>query len=168
MKICSANEMNGMTEPLVNLVYLDTNVFIKAVEGTDEAGTPAKAFIDGLRNRRTGIAVTSELTLAEVLATSKRPDAAPLHIKRPAYLDLLVWSGLFTLIPVSRNILLQTAELRAKANFKLPDAIHLVSAVQARCSFFVSADKDFERMPKGMELVSSDHESLSRLIRELS
>jgi predicted nucleic acid-binding protein len=157
-----------MTEPLIDLVYLDTNVFIKAVEGTDEAGAPSKALIDVLRNRRAGIAVTSEITLAEVLALSRRPDAAPLHIKRPAYLDLLVWSGLFTLIPVSRDVLLQTAELRETANLKLPDAIHLVSAVRARCRFFVSADKDFEKMPKGMELVGSDHESLVRLFQEIS
>jgi predicted nucleic acid-binding protein len=168
MKICGGNETSGMTEPPINLVYLDTNVFIRAVEGTDEAAAPAKVFIDVLRNRRAGIALTSEITLAEVLAMSRRPDAAPLHIKRPAYLDLLVWSGLFTLVPVSRTILLQTAELRETANLKLPDAIHLVSAVQARRSFFVSADKDFGRMPKGVELVGSDHDSLSRLIRELS
>src|SRR4051812_21635492 len=167
MKICGVNETSGMIDPLNNLVYLDTNVFIKAVEGTDQAGAPAKTLIDVLRNRSAGIAVTSEITLAEVLATSRRPDAAPLHIKRPAYLDLLVWSGLFTLVPVSRNILLQTAELRETANLELPDAIHLVSAVQARCSFFVSADKDFGRMPKGVELVGADHEGLSRLIQSL-
>jgi predicted nucleic acid-binding protein len=157
-----------MTEPQTNLVYLDTNVFIKAVEGTKEAGAPAKEFIDVLRNRRAGIAVTSEITIAKVLATSRRPDAAPLHIKRPAYLDLLVWSGLFTLIPVSRSVLLQTAELRETANLKLPDAIHLASALQARCRFFVSADKDFEKMPNGLNLVGSDQESLIRLVQELS
>jgi predicted nucleic acid-binding protein len=157
-----------MTEPLINLVYLDTNVFIRAVEGTDEASAPAKTLIDVLRNRPAGIAVTSEITLAEVLATSRRSDAAPLHIKRPAYLDLLVWSGLFTLVPVSRDILRQTADFRETANLKLPDAIHLVSAAQARCRFFVSADKDFERMPKGMELVGSDHDSLVRLVQEFS
>jgi predicted nucleic acid-binding protein len=157
-----------MTEPLINLVYLDTNVFIRAVEGTDEASAPAKTLIDVLRSRPAGMAVTSEITLAEVLAPSRRRDAAPLHLKRPAYLDLLVWSGLFTLIPVSRHVLLQTAELRETTNLKLPDAIHLVSAAHARCSFFVSADKDFGKMPNGVELVGSDHESLSRLIQDLS
>jgi predicted nucleic acid-binding protein len=157
-----------MTEAASSLIYLDTNVFIRAVEGLDEAAVPAKTLIKALRQQRTGIAATSEITFAEVLAPSKQANSMPLHMKRRAYLDLLLWSGFVALIPVSRNILIETAELRAVGRFKLPDAVHLVSAIQVRCRFFVSGDRDFDKVPADMERVSCNHDDLPRLLKELS
>jgi predicted nucleic acid-binding protein len=157
-----------MTEAPSSLIYLDTNFFIKAVEGLVDAAAPAKTLIEALRRQRAGIAATSEITFAEVLAPPKRPDALPLHVKRRVYLDLLLWSGFVALIPVSRDILIETAALRAVGRFKLPDAIHLASAVRVQCRFFVSADRDFDMMPDGMERVNCDHDDLPRLLGELS
>jgi predicted nucleic acid-binding protein len=157
-----------MTESFPSFIYLDTNVFIKAVEGLDEAASPAKTLIQALRHRRSGLAATSEITFAEVLAPAKRPDALPLHMKRRAYLDLLLWSGFVALIPVNRDILIETAALRATSKFKLPDAVHLVSAILARCRFFVSADRDFDKMPEGMERLNCNHDDLPRLLQVLS
>jgi predicted nucleic acid-binding protein len=168
MTICVVNETNGMTESPASLIYLDTNVFIKAVEGLDEAAAPAKTLIETLRRQRAGTAATSEITFAVVLAPPKRADALPLDVKRRAYLDLLLWSGFVTLIPVSRDVLIETAKLRAMGKFKLPDAVHLVSAIQVRCRFFVSADRDFDKMPEGMERVDCDHDNLPRLLEALS
>jgi predicted nucleic acid-binding protein len=168
MTIYVVSETNGMTETPSSLIYLDTNVFIKAVEGLDEAANPAKALIETLRSHRAGIAATSEITFAEVLAPSKGAGALPLHIKRRVYLDLLLWSGFVTLVPVSRNILIETAALRAESRFKLPDAVHLVSAIQVQCRFFVSDDRDFDKIPQGMERVNCDPDGLSRLLTELS
>ena len=157
-----------MTEPSASLIYLDTNVFIKAVEGLDEAAAPAKTLIKALRHQRFGIAATSEITFAEVLAPPRRPDALPLHMKRRAYLDLLLWSGFVALVPVSRDMFIETAELRAVGKLKLPDAVHLVSAIHARCRFFVSANRDFDKMPDGMERVSCSDDKIARLLEGLS
>jgi len=157
-----------MTKAPTGVVYLDTNVFIKAVEGTDEAAAPAKRLIETLRRQRASVAATSEITFAEVLASPKRPDALPLQVKRRAYLDLLVWSAFITLIPVSRDVLIETADLSTVARPKLPDAIHLVSAIRSGCRFFVSTDKDFDKLPQGMERITPDEDGLSRLIKELS
>jgi predicted nucleic acid-binding protein len=157
-----------MTESPSSLIYLDTNIFIKAVEGLDEAATPAKMLIKALRHRRSGIAATSEITFAEVLAPPKRPDALPLQMKRRAYLDLLLSSGFVAPVPVSRDILIETAALRATGSLRLPDAVHLVSAIRIRCRFFVSAARDFDKMPEGMERVSCDHDGLHRLLEGLS
>lgn len=156
-----------MTEAPTGIIYLDTNFFIKAVEGTKETAAPAKKLIEVLRQRSAGLAVASEITFAEVLAPSKRVDALSPDIKRRVYLDLLLWSKFIGLIPVSRSILIETADLRVVAPLKLPDAIHLTSAIQSGCRFFVSTDKDFSRLPVGMERVNFDEKSLSRLIKEL-
>jgi predicted nucleic acid-binding protein len=157
-----------MTESFPSLIYLDTNVFIMAVEGTDEAARPAKRLIQTLRGRQFGVAATSEITFAEVLASRKRPDALQLHVKRRAYLDLLVWSAFIALVPVSRDVLIDTADLGTIARFKLPDAIHLVSAHRQGCRLFVSSDKDFDRSPYDMERVHPDERGVSQLIEELS
>lgn len=157
-----------MTESASSLIYLDTNIFIKAVEGLDDAATPAKTLITMLRDRSAGIAATSEITLAEVLAPSGRKDAMPLPMKRRAYLDLLLWSGFVALVPVSRDILIETASLRVNSKLKLPDAVHLVSAIRTRCRYFVSADQDFGRLPEGMERINCDRDDLPRLLKELS
>jgi predicted nucleic acid-binding protein len=85
-------------------------------------------------------------------------------LKRRAYLDLLLWSGFVALIPVSRNILIETAQMRAVGRLKLPDAVHLVSAIHVRSRFFISADKDFDRMPDGMERVDCNRGRLPRLL----
>ena len=151
-----------------NLFYLDANVFIQAVEGTTEAASPAKALIAALYAARPGLAVTSEYTLAEVLATPKRLDAAPLTIKRKAYLDLILWSGIFTMIPVSRLILLDTADLRATTNLRLPDSIHAVSARHAGCRWLISDDKDFDKLPDGIGRLDCSADNLPLLLREFS
>lgn len=167
MRNCVVSETNGMAESSFSPIYLDTNFFIKAVEGLDEAAAPAKSLIAKMR-QRPGIAATSEITFAEVLAPSRQVDGLPPQMKRRAYLDLLLWSGFVALIPVSRNILIETAKLRTTGRFKLPDAIHLVSAIQVRCRFFVSADKDFDKMPEGIERLDCNHDSLPRLLEALS
>lgn len=137
-------------------IYLDTNFFIRAVEGATEVSDPARGLLQVLR-KHAGSAVTSEITFAEVLAPTTRPDSLPPAIKRRAYLDLLLWGGFIQLVPVSRGVLIETADLRVVSRLKLPDAIHLVSAIQSGCKFFVSADRGFEKLPMGMELVSPDN-----------
>ena len=112
--------------------------FIYAVEGDEATGPSARDLLDFLR-RNTGAAVNSELSLAEVLAPTKRRGKIPSRLRR-AYLDLIVWGGWTDLEPVSRPILYETADLRPVAELKLPDAIHVVTAMRAGCGYFVTSD----------------------------
>jgi predicted nucleic acid-binding protein len=84
------------------------------------------------------------------------------------YLDLLVWSAFISLVPVSRAVLIETADLGGVTRLKLPDAVHLVSAKRSNCRFFVSTDRDFDKLPQGMERISPDENGLSRLMEALS
>jgi predicted nucleic acid-binding protein len=107
------------------------------------------------------MAVTSELTLAEVLPRASAP-------RRRNYLDLLIWSRIFDLRPVSRDILIETAKYREAAGMpKLPDAIHVVTAISAGCKTILSADLRL-KLPDGYSAILPDPENLSRLIKELS
>src|SRR3990170_6382845 len=100
--------MSGMTTK--PLVYLDANPFIYALEGAPAISAPIKDLFEVLRTRP-GAGITSELTLAEVLAPSKGRKRTP-QLKR-AYLDLMVWSRFIDLQLVSRGLLYETVNLRA-------------------------------------------------------
>ena len=50
--------------------------------------------------------------------------------------------GIVDLKPITREILLQTADLRSIINYKLPDAIHIVTATEAGCAYFGSYKDD--------------------------
>jgi predicted nucleic acid-binding protein len=49
---------------------------------------------------------------------------------------------------------------------KLPDAIHVVTAVQSGCQAFVSRDKGI-KLPNTMRLVKADRVGIESLLREL-
>jgi predicted nucleic acid-binding protein len=151
-------------------LYFDANVFIYAVEGSDDIAGHLRTLFDLLRSNR-GLAVTSELTLAEVL-----PKADP--IRRRNYLELILHSGLFDLYPVTRDILIETADYRRIAGVskpnaskpevsmpKLPDAIHVVTAIRAGCGRMLSFDRAL-KLPESMHHMTRD--GLSQLINELS
>jgi len=156
-----------MTDQRNRRVYIDSNVFIYAVEGVTEIAAPAKDLIAFLREHR-DLMFTSEITIAEVLAPASGTGAWPLHIKRRPYMDLLIWSGAVTLVPVTRGILIDTAGLRTMARLKLPDAIHLSSAIQHDCRYLVTGDDDFKSLPRGMELVQADETGIYNLLKALA
>jgi predicted nucleic acid-binding protein len=153
--------MNGMIDTdEVPRLYLDANVFIYAIEGHPDIAEPLRRLFDLLRANR-GIGVTSELTLAEVL-----PRAS--SVQRQSYLNMIVWSRIFDLHPVSRDILIETAKYREMAGMpKLPDAIHVVTAIRAGCRTVLSGDSRL-KLPDGYSVLPPVAENLSRLIQELS
>jgi len=140
-------------------LYLDANVFIYAVEGNADVADPLLQLFDLFRAGR-GIGVTSELTLAEVLPKTS-------SMQRRSYLNMIVWSRIFDLRPVSQDILIETAEYRERAGMpKLPDAIHVVTAIRAECRTVLSADLRL-KLPVGYSVISPGAENLTRLIEEM-
>ena len=150
------------------VVYLDAMTFIFAIEGEPANSGPSKFLLDRLRTRP-GSGVTSELTLAEILAGSDLPRSPP--IKR-AYLDLIVWSKFLDLVPISRDILYESAKLRFEhrqthgRKLKLPDAIHLATAIRRKCRYFVSADKGI-RPPVDMKRIAPDADGVDEILKVL-
>src|SRR5262245_23580942 len=162
--------MSGMTEtPSVPVVYLDTMSFIFAIEGETSVAEPMKNLFEALRGHP-GAGVTSELTLAEVLAGSEVPHSPPM---KRAYLDLIVWSKFLDLVPISRDIPYASADLRFAhreahgKKLKLPDAIHLVTAIRSKCQYFASADKGINP-PVNMKRVAPDASGIAEILRVLT
>jgi predicted nucleic acid-binding protein len=147
------------------IAYLDPNVFIDALEGADSIALPIKALFEAARSKP-GALVTSELTLAEVLAPSRRGGRPPDLRRR--YLDLIVWGGVVDLRPVSRDVIYETVELRPYAPLKLPDAIHLATAILAGCRYLVTRDEGFRNMPAGMQRMAPEPKQLAGIVKDLS
>lgn len=120
-------------------IYLDTNIFIYAFEAYPQYIKTVKALFNAI-DREDYRAFTSELTLAELLVKPLTDNNQGLV---DIYLNHLQSSSHLTILPVSKNILIAAATLRAKygSSVKLPDAIHFASALTQRCTTFISNDK---------------------------
>jgi predicted nucleic acid-binding protein len=146
-------------------VYVDANPFIYLIEGSDDIASAMRQLFDVLRSTPP-LAATSELTLAEVLAKARSP------IHRRSYLDLIVWSRVILLVPISRDLLIETADYRRIAASdslsmpKLPDAIHAVAAIRSGCRFILSNDHRF-KPPVGMRRFAPTPHGAAALMKEL-
>ena len=87
------------------------------------------------------VAVTSELTLAEVLVKPIKDANLPVQ---QAYHAFLTPTPALQVIPLDKGILLEAAQLRATTKLKLPDAMHLATANLCGCDSFLTNDDAFK------------------------
>jgi predicted nucleic acid-binding protein len=128
---------SGTDVPRIRL-YLNANIFIEAMETAGADGDHAWWILDAARDGEFDL-VTSELTIAEVLVQPIRNGDDELA---KAYRDMLRPTDMLELVPVSTTVLESAAYLRASRRaLKLPDAIHLASALRAEVRYFVSRDQ---------------------------
>ncbi len=134
--------MGKVSQELGQRVYFDANIIIYLVEGF-------APFLDQLRalsialNTGEIIAITSELTLAEVLV---KPLKDQLPAIQQAYKTFLTPTRALSIATVSREILEDAAQLRATTKLKLPDAIHLATAFRQSCDSFLTNDEVFRTL----------------------
>ena len=120
-------------------IYLDVNVWIYGLEGYPDFLVDLTALFQAIEQGRL-TAVTSELSLAEALVKPmKDQNLAAQAIYQQAISD----RDHVEVLPVDRKILIQSAQLRTTNKLKLPDAIHLATAISSNCSTFLTNDKGF-------------------------
>lgn len=119
-------------------IYLDTNIFIATFERLDAVSDRlAEVFSTGL-GCAGRLFTTSELTISELLVV-------PLHDGKKAlasyYSDVLSENEWLHVCPVTKPVLVSAAGLRAdRKGLRLPDAIHLATALATGCSHFLTED----------------------------
>ncbi|MBV6417056.1 MAG: hypothetical protein CMLOHMNK_01689 [Steroidobacteraceae bacterium] len=124
-------------------VLLDTSLWIYHFEAHPRFGTPADRILGDLEaGRFTGIA--SELMLLELTVLPLRQGRQDIADE---YELLLARFPNLDLVPVSREILLEAAALRAAHGLRTPDAVHLATAVVANASAIVTNDAAWPRLP---------------------
>ncbi len=132
--------MGPLSELRGNRAYLDTNIFVYAIERVIPYA-PLLGELLAAIDHGDLTAVTSELTLAEVLVKPLREGNRGLAsdyecaIQSRPFLDV---------VSVRREILREAARLRTATPLKLPDAIHAATAALSSCTHFVTNDTRFE------------------------
>lgn len=130
-------------------VYLDANVFIYAINLFPPFASVISALFAASDAGRI-TPVTSELTAAELLVKPFR-DADAGH--EAACRAMLFGSARLEVAPVTRDLLIESARLRATSGLKLPDAIHLATAALARCDAMLTNDARFRAAGPSLEVV---------------
>ena len=120
--------------------YFDTNLFIYLIEKNPEFEATVTTLIQHLDAMNCQI-VTSELTLAECLV---KPYATEDVQSQNHYQQGIQTTSFLQVEPITRDILIKSAQLRAELNNKLPDSIHLATAIEHGCDIFVGNDKSLK------------------------
>jgi predicted nucleic acid-binding protein len=141
--------------------YVDTNIFVEAVEKRGRLSDLTTALLVATPAPTPQRLVTSELTLAELLVR-------PLRLKQDQYVQTYVaWTrsnDYLEVVPVTRAVLFGAALLRSQAtNLKLPDAIHVTTARQTGCRYFLTNDKQLTSSV-GIEVLRLTESDLSKLL----
>lgn len=93
---------------------------------------------------------TSVITLTETLV---KPIQAGDQSLVAAYRELLSETEFIRLIPITSELAEKAAHLRARYNLRTPDAIHLVTAIEAGCEAFLTNDLALKRVTELRVLV---------------
>ncbi len=135
--------MGSLTLPNSGEVYVDANTVIYSVDGNP---IYRPLCIPIWQGAQMGVftVVSSELILVETLVSPLRSGDAIQFERRKSLWD----RENVSLLPITRDILLEAARLRAAIpGLKTPDAIHAATAISHNCALFVSNDAGFRRIP---------------------
>ena len=124
-------------------VLIDTSVWIYHFESHPEFGASARRVIESLEEGKFR-GVASELTFLELTVR-------PLQLGRQDAADdyelLLDYFPNLELEPVSREILLDAAGLRARHRLRTPDAIQLATGLKTKATLAVTNDVAWSKLP---------------------
>lgn len=133
-------------------VLIDTSVWIYHFEQHPQLATPAGKIIESLEDGEFR-GVASELTLLELTVR-------PLQLGRQDVADdyevLLDYFPNFDLEPISREILLEAAALRARQRLRTPDAIQIATGLRTGATLAVTNDEGWRNFPLLETLILTD------------
>lgn len=115
------------------MIALDSNIFIYMLEGNKEFGELARDLFVAIEQTNLD-AIASELVFMEVLASPNLTTAEAGMVK--GKIEELGAS----FKPVSRQVLAEAAKLRRQFKCGALDSIHIASAIEARCTQFITND----------------------------
>jgi predicted nucleic acid-binding protein len=124
--------------PAISKIYLDTNVFIMAFEWRDKTSDLLSQLFASQDRAPEPKFVTSELTLAELLVLPFHQND---HSLIETYQSLISTNYWLDVAPIQIPTLRYAAVFRSQhKSLKLPDAIHLSTAIGTNCSHILTAD----------------------------
>ncbi len=133
-------------------VLIDTSVWIHYIEQHPVLAPAASRVIESLEDGKIR-GVASELTLLELTV-------GPLRLGRQDAADdyeiLLDYFPNFELEPISRDVLLEAAALRARHRLRTPDAIQVATGLRCGATLALTNDESWRNLPSIETAVLSD------------
>ncbi len=136
----------------ISKLYLDTAPVVYYIEGV----APFFPIVDRVFQQIESnilIAITSPVTLSECLVIPVRSGMVAL---KQDFVDLLTNTEGVILEDIDAAVGQSAAEIRAKYNFKLPDALQIAAAIAAGCEAFLTNDVQLKRVTELRVLVVSE------------
>lgn len=125
------------------VIALDSCIWIYHLENHPEYAALTRQVLEAVEGGSCQ-AVSSELTLLEILV---RPLQKELQDVADEYELLLSSFPNFSLEPISKDIILQAAKIRACHGLRTPDAIVTATAIAAGASLLVTNDRHLSKVP---------------------
>lgn len=133
--------MGTLNLPSSSLVYVDTSIIIYSVEKFPDYYATLEPMWLKLKAKEIAI-VSSELALLETLVLPLKNS----DIDLVQTYEALLTASEMQLIPVTRSVLRNAANLRAITSLKTPDAIHAATALDVGCTLFLTNDNGFRNV----------------------
>ena len=133
--------MGVLKLPSQGAVYLDWSAIIYSVEHSEPYFT---LLTPAWQQAEAGqfIVVCSELVIAETLIGPIREGDADLE----GAFRAVFAAPEVNLMPATRQLWEDAAQIRAETGLKIPDALHAATALSVGCMLFVTNDADFRRV----------------------
>ncbi|MDX8526060.1 PIN domain-containing protein [Mesorhizobium sp. MSK_1335] len=143
-------------------LYVDTNIFIYAFENNDALARKLLHLVSLNERRKQPFIATSEIVLAELMVDPlKKGNESLVEL----YDNISIGNAFVSIGTVTREVLWHAAQLRSKfVSLRLPDAIHLSTAMHFGCAQFLTADTRL----KGTYSVAPDRLVPPQLTAEIS
>jgi predicted nucleic acid-binding protein len=138
----------------VKQIFLDTAPVIYFVEKNPDFSLKAQEIFNRLDDGKL-MAVVSPITLAECLVLPYKQESQDVA---QVFTDLLVNSESVLFYPIDEITADKAADLRARYNLTLTDALQLAVAIQAECDAFLTNDIDLKRVKEIPIIVLSEAE----------
>ena len=130
-------------------VYFDTNIFVYFLQHDERFIKQCLPFFAAVENAEI-IGVSGDIAIAELLVKPMR-DNDIVNIEKIK--SIFSNDGFFQPISHDRETLELAAHLRATKNLKMIDAIHVATAMRAKCSHFITHDGQIYKNTKGIEVI---------------
>jgi predicted nucleic acid-binding protein len=143
-----ASPWGGLAEG--DLVVVDTAPLIYLLEDHPRFAKRFEGLFEAAERDEVQLAVSS-ISVAEVLV-------GPLKLGRDALAKRYEKAmGAFEVVPVTLEISVTAARLRAATGLRLPDALLAATALEIGAAALVTHDRDFSRL-KGLRVITGDPE----------
>lgn len=122
-------------------LYLDANAVIYSIEGSQPFRDRVLVHIANTAATGAGVLLTSRLSRLECRVKPLRDLRTDLLSQYDAFLS----RDIVQLIEIDANIIDLATDLRVRYRFKVPDAIHLATAIAHRADRFITGDVALKR-----------------------